>query len=136
MSRNLFCRVPLWDFQAFFEAVKLRGRKTGQYYYCEACGDYLSDQYGFEFSMKKWVCKKCGEVNELSYTSPAGSGSDVAKCTELQVSQTCPVCGKRADGMDEMIAVFGFEKDISGHIVPKEVCKSCRGKELFSYGKK
>ena len=67
MSRNPFRKVPLWDFEAFFQAVKLRGKKTGQYYYCENCNDYLSNQYGFEFGMKKWVCKKCGVVNELCY---------------------------------------------------------------------
>lgn len=71
MSRNPFNRVILWDFDAFFQALKLKGKKSGEFHYCDMCGDYLSDQYGFEFSMKKWVCKKCGYVNELDYRAPA-----------------------------------------------------------------
>ena len=70
MSRNPFRRVILWDFDAFFQALKLKGKKSGEFHYCDKCGDYLSDQHGFEFSMKKWVCKKCGFVNELEYHAP------------------------------------------------------------------
>ena len=116
MSRNPFKRVILWDFDAFFQAVKVKGKKSGEYFYCEKCGDYLSSQHGFEFGMKKWVCKKCGEVNSLTYAPP----------TEAAISLSCPECGKRADGIDEVIAVFGFEKDGSGRLIPKKVCKNCQ----------
>ena len=136
MSRNPFKRVPLWDFDAFFQAVKLKGKKSGEYYYCDKCGDYMSDQHGFEFSMKKWVCKKCGYVNELGYKSPADRLEEPASGevrTATGISQKCPTCGRSAEGIGELQAMFGFRKDDEGHISVKEVCKNCSGK-VDKYG--
>ncbi len=131
MSRNPLHRVILWDFDAFFQAVKLKGKKSGEYHYCDKCGDYMSDQHGFEFSMKKWVCKKCGYVNELEYKRPAGvmeaTMPKEGKSME-SICQKCPTCGRSAESIDELQAMFGFQKDERGQIVAREVCKSCSGK--------
>lgn len=131
MSRSPFKRVILWDFDAFFQALKLKGKKSGEFHYCDKCGDYLSDQHGFEFSMKKWVCKKCGYVNELEYkphiTEKEGTTLEEMKAVE-NICQKCPTCGRSAMGIDELQAMFGFQKDERGRIVAKEVCKSCSDK--------
>jgi len=67
VSWNIFNRSIRWDMDAFFDAVKHYGRKTRRYFYCTECGDYMNNQNGFDTTMDKWVCKKCGHVNELAY---------------------------------------------------------------------
>lgn len=66
-SRNPFSKELLWDIDALFDVMKLRGKITRKYFYCDDCGAYISGQSGFDFSMQKWVCKKCGYVNKLYY---------------------------------------------------------------------
>lgn len=137
MSCSPFKRVIRWDFDAFFQALNLKGKKSGEFHYCDKCGDYLSDQHGFEFSMKKWVCKKCGYVNELEYkphiTEKEGTTLEEMKAVE-SICQKCPTCGRSAMGIDELQAMFGFQKDERGRIVAKEVCKSCSDKARICRG--
>lgn len=66
-SVNPLSRQILWDIDAFFDVLKLQGKKTREYFYCDECNAYLGYQYGFEPNMNKWVCKKCGCVNKLYY---------------------------------------------------------------------
>lgn len=67
VSFNPFNREPLWDIDALFAVMKIRGKITREYFYCDDCGAFLGRQSGFDLSMQKWVCKKCGLVNKLYY---------------------------------------------------------------------
>lgn len=67
MSYNPFNQTPLWDIDAMFAVMKLRGKMTRKYFYCDDCGAFLPRQVGFEADMYKWVCKRCGVVNKLYY---------------------------------------------------------------------
>ncbi len=68
ISRNPFKRIVLWDFDAAFAVVKVKGKVTKEYFYCDECDMYLPMQSGFDFSMQRWVCKRCGHVNKLYYS--------------------------------------------------------------------
>jgi len=62
----LFRRQLLWSIDAFFEVIKLHGKRTHQYYYCDGCSSYLRTQEGFEMVLPKWKCTKCGYENVLN----------------------------------------------------------------------
>ena len=47
----------------------------------------------------------------------------------VMLNRKCPCCGKEAHGIDEIIKIFGFDKDTEGKLVPKRDCKEC-AKEL------
>lgn len=66
-SYNPFNNSLLWDIDAFFEVMKVRGKITRKYFYCDECGAFLSRQSGFEREMYNWVCKRCGHINKLYY---------------------------------------------------------------------
>lgn len=67
VSKNPFKRILLWDFDAAFAVRKIRGKITRTCFYCDECEMYLPMQSGFDFTMQKWVCKRCGYVNKLYY---------------------------------------------------------------------
>lgn len=69
LSRNPFKRprVLLWDFDSHFQVHKRLGKKRGTYIFCDKCDAYLNTQSGFNFSLKKFVCEKCGHVNDTVY---------------------------------------------------------------------
>lgn len=67
ISMNPFHRIILWDFDAAFAVMKIKGKTSREYFYCDECDVYLPRQSGFEPSMQRWVCKKCGHVNKLFY---------------------------------------------------------------------
>ena len=62
----LFRQQLLWSIDAFFEVIKLHGKRTHQYYYCDGCSSYLRTQEGFEMTLPKWTCTKCGHENVLN----------------------------------------------------------------------
>ena len=43
----------------------------------------------------------------------------------IMSNRKCPCCGKEAHGIDEIIKIFGFDKDTEGKLVPKRDCKEC-----------
>uniref|UniRef100_UPI0040564B17 hypothetical protein n=1 Tax=Agathobacter sp. TaxID=2021311 RepID=UPI0040564B17 len=51
-----------------------------------------------------------------------------------EIYQKCPKCGKTATGIDEIIALFGFQKTEFG-LQPYALCKECREKEIKLYSK-
>jgi len=64
MSKNPFKREILWDFDTHFQVHKLIGEKKQTYMFCDKCDAYLNTQPGFNFGLKKFVCEKCGHVND------------------------------------------------------------------------
>lgn len=52
-----FCGRILWDMDAFFDVLKLQGKKTGQFFYCEKCGSYNKVEEDEKFN---FICKACG----------------------------------------------------------------------------
>ena len=52
-----FCGRILWDMDAFFDALKLQGKKTGEFFYCEKCGSYNKVEKEEKFN---FICKACG----------------------------------------------------------------------------
>lgn len=71
LSRNPFkcSKVLLWDFDSYFQAHKRLGKKRGTYIFCDKCDAYLNMQSGFNFALKKFVCEKCGHVNDTVYNA-------------------------------------------------------------------
>lgn len=67
VSRNPFRKVNVWSIDALFSVLKIGGKITGEFFYCDKCDSYLSHQSGFETTMGRWVCKRCGHVNKLFY---------------------------------------------------------------------
>ena len=51
----------------FFDVMKIRGKITRKYSYCDKCNSFLGRQSGFDINMEHWVCKKCGYINKLFY---------------------------------------------------------------------
>ena len=45
------------------------------------------------------------------------------------IKQECPECGKVAQGIDEIMVLFGFHKTEYG-LQPYTLCKECRDKQL------
>lgn len=140
-SRNPFDKTLRWDFEAFFDVAKHFGRKTRSYFYCPECGDYLNHQHGFEATMDKWVCKKCGLVNDLTDEYERAKeleqkyrdilSGEVPKQADAIVPEVlckCSKCGREAYDIDEINVIFGFIKAKDGKLVPHTECKACRKK--------
>lgn len=36
-------------------------------WYCDVCGDCLSDQEDFDDEVEWWTCTKCGAISKISY---------------------------------------------------------------------
>ena len=66
-SYNPFKHDLLWNIDAFFDVMKIRGKITRKYSYCDKCDSFLGRQSGFDINMEHWVCKKCGHINKLFY---------------------------------------------------------------------
>ena len=141
-SWNPFNKTLRWDFEAFFDVAKHYGRKTRRYFYCPECGDLLNHQYGFEPSMDKWVCKKCGLVNDLAdefrqakkleqkYKDILSGEAPKQPNTKVpEVLCKCSKCGWEAYEIDEVNVIFGFIKTEDGKVIPHKECKSCRRKQ-------
>ena len=140
-SWNLWDHTLRWDFDAFFDAVKYYGRKTGRYFYCPKCGDYLNNQHCFDVNMDKWECKQCGLVidlvNEVKCANLLAqehksvirsSGPETQKKEVLDVQWKCSKCGRIAYSFDEISAMFGFVKTAEGKLNAQSECKKCRGR--------
>lgn len=121
VSKNPFNRVILWDFDAHFQVHKLVGKKTQTYMFCDKCDAYLNTQSGFNFGLKKFVCEKCGHINDTVYLPEESQNA------EYEVYQKCPECGMAAKDIDEIIVLFGFQKTEDG-LQPYSLCKECRQK--------
>ena len=67
-SYNPFNYDLLWNIDAFFSVMKIRGKITKTYSYCDKCDSFLGRQDGFDINMNHWVCKKCGHINKLYYS--------------------------------------------------------------------
>ncbi|MBR4058662.1 MAG: Sec23/Sec24 zinc finger-containing protein [Lachnospiraceae bacterium] len=119
MSKNPFSRVILWDFDTHFQVHKLVGKKTQTYMFCDKCDAYLNTQPGFNFGLKKFVCEKCGHINDTLYLPTKSLNA------ENNVYQECPKCEKTAKNIDEIIVLFGFQKTEAG-LQPYSLCKECR----------
>lgn len=121
VSKNPFNRVILWDLDAHFQVHKLVGKKTQTYMFCDKCDAYLNTQSGFNFGLKKFVCEKCGHINDTVYLPEEFQNA------EYEVYQKCPECGKAAKNIDEIIVLFGFQQTEDG-LQPYSLCKECRQK--------
>ena len=121
VSKNPFNRVILWDFDAHFQVHKLVGKKKQTYMFCDKCDAYLNTQSGFNFGLKKFVCEKCGHINDTVYLPEESQNA------EYEVYQKCPECGMAAKDIDEIIVLFGFQKTEDG-LQPYSLCKECRQK--------
>lgn len=78
-SNNFFGQL-YWDVDAFFDVLKLRGKRTRTYFYCDKCGSYnripleemewesfCCSQCGFEMQLEKnisWWCRIKAKVKE------------------------------------------------------------------------
>lgn len=141
-SWNPFDKTLRWDFEAFFDVAKHYGRKTRSYFYCSRCGDLLNHQHGFEPSVDRWMCEKCGDVtdlvlesrdaNELAEKYKGLLGGTRQKPLQPKVPEVlckCPKCGWEACEIDEVNVIFGFVKTEDGKLIPHTECKSCRRKQ-------
>ena len=52
-----FCGRIVWDMDAFFDVLKLHGKKTRAFFYCEKCGTYNKVEEDERFN---YICKACG----------------------------------------------------------------------------
>ena len=57
-SRKIF-KKTYWDVDAMFDVVKLIGKKTGNYFYCEKCGSYNKVEQG-NGPVLNCLCHNCG----------------------------------------------------------------------------
>ena len=53
-----------WDIDANFEVMKLRGKKTHKYFYCDSCGSYNKIPEDKQ-EEKTYLCSKCGVKNNM-----------------------------------------------------------------------
>ena len=57
-ARRFFAKI-YWDIDANFEVIKLRGKMTHKYFYCDGCGTYNKIPEA-EKKEKAYFCSKCG----------------------------------------------------------------------------
>lgn len=57
-GRRIFGKI-YWDMDANFEVIKLRGKKSHRYFYCDTCGIYnkIPEE---EMGEKTYLCSRCG----------------------------------------------------------------------------
>ena len=59
------------------------------------------------------------------YLSTRNELTQRAKQEDLNLKLVCPICGKEASGIDEVIKLFGFDLPDGGELIPREVCREC-----------
>lgn len=59
------------------------------------------------------------------YLSTRNELTQRAKQEDLNLKLVCPICGKEATGIDEVIKLFGFDLPDDGELIPREVCREC-----------
>ena len=59
------------------------------------------------------------------YLSTRNELTQRAKQEDLNLKLVCPICGKEATGIDEVIKLFGFDLPDGGELIPREVCREC-----------
>ena len=57
-SRSLFGRI-FWDIDAHFEVMKMRGKLTREYFYCDECSAYnkIPEE---NIDKTRFICYRCG----------------------------------------------------------------------------
>lgn len=44
----------------------------------------------------------------------------------LNLQPVCPNCGKKASNLDEVIKLFGFDREEDGRLIQREICRECQ----------
>ena len=96
-SRNPFNPGICWDFEAFLECVRLHEKR----------GKEGTDVEGLDLQVAE--------------------SEEYKKRLESIENVKCQRCGKEAHNIDEVIVLFGFEKEKDG-LRLNRVCKECRGR--------
>lgn len=120
LSKSLFKRTLLWDFDTHFQVHKLLGKKRRTYIFCDKCDAYLNKQIGFNPEDEKIICKKCGHINIIAFESDVEEDQTVT-----DISSSCAICGRTEWGIDEIMVLFGFRRTEKG-LQPYTACKRCR----------
>lgn len=83
---------------------------------------------GCVFSYKKGAQVVNYFKNKLSCVSKQHIESKEGCQTEEQeeVILECPICGRKAYGMDEITVIFGYRINDAGKLEHQECCKRCR----------
>ncbi len=63
---QLRCLLFPEQYEQFYTGDDLEKRFPGIEWYCDACGDHLNVQEGFDDHLDVWQCRTCGHVNPLA----------------------------------------------------------------------
>ena len=116
--------------RAYVSAVRRQAFDTG-YATGKADGQRIGALYMLPFvagccylAYEKWpiIWKK---IRIKMYLATRKELTQKAEQENLGLKLACPICGKKASGIDEVIKLFGFDKADNGELIQREICREC-----------